>query len=131
MVTDCETKSLFRRCGAPGIAICQYCGRSFCSDHGEQLDDGQEICLESSCRRKKEDLARHFAYRAEVTERNRTGICGHEDCELERQVDCAKCDGLFCADHVSEREFMRRDGTPARGLICQHCERRRKLWSRS
>jgi hypothetical protein len=129
MVKNCELSRRFRRCNAAGVAVCQYCGNSFCADHGERSANGQEICSQTTCTRKKEDLARHFAYREEVAERNQDSRCGQESCDSGPQVECAKCKGRFCLRHVQERTFNLRDGAPARGLICSHCHGRRKIWS--
>jgi len=130
MITKCEVSRRLRACGRPGVAVCQYCGRSFCSEHGDRLADGQEICYTKDCGRKKEDLIQHFAYQAAVGERNAAMHCGQERCDVQPQGECSKCRGLFCTGHLQEREVELRDGTTIRGSVCAHCNKRRKLWLR-
>ena len=130
MVIRCEISRRFRACGRPGIAVCQYCGRSFCEDHGDMLEDGQEICDETTCRKKKEDLIRHLAFKETVDGRNAERQCGEEPCTVEPQYQCSKCEGLFCPSHLREREVKTRDGATARASVCGHYHKRRKLWSR-
>ena len=130
MVTTCETKRRFRTCGKPGMAVCQYCGRSFCDEHGERLEDGQEICDDNNCAAKRDDLVRYFAYREEAERRNEEQLCGQTECGSGPQIACAKCRASFCAEHVRDRDFEQRDGTPGRGPVCDYCEKRRKIWRR-
>ena len=130
MITKCGVSRRFRACGKPGVAVCQYCGRSFCDEHGDRLGDNQEICHTKDCARKKEDLEQHFAYRANVSERNATQRCGEERCGTQAQFECSKCRGRFCVDHLRERTVELRDGATMRGSVCAHCHKRRKLWSR-
>lgn len=133
MITSCEFRRRFRACGLPGIAICQYCGRSFCGQHGARLADGQEICARSVCQRKKADLERHFAYRESVAQRNHERLCGDANCGQAPAGQCSKCRGLFCSRHLEKREIeQRRGGTVVRvrGSLCHHCLNRRRLWSR-
>ncbi len=130
MVTKCGVSRRFRACGRPGVAVCQYCGRSFCSEHGDRLGDGQEVCHTKNCGRKREDLIQHFAYQAAADERNADQRCGQERCEVLPQGECSKCRGLFCIGHLQDREVETRDGIRIRGSVCAHCHKRRKLWSR-
>ena len=130
MVTRCEISRRFRACGRPGIAVCQYCGRSFCGDHGDTLVDGQEICNETTCKKKEEDLIRHLAFKEAVAGRNAERHCGKEPCAAEPQHQCSKCQALFCQSHVKERDMEARDGAVTRASVCGHCHKRRKLWSR-
>ncbi len=130
MVSQCEISRRFRACGRKGIALCQYCGRSFCDEHGDQLDDGQEICHQATCRKKKEDLTRHFEFKEAVSILNAEERCGRESCSQGPQSQCSKCRGLFCLDHLTERNVEMRDGTVTRASVCDHCHKRRKLWAR-
>lgn len=132
VVTTCEIRQRFRACGQPGIAICQYCGRSFCKEHGGRLADGQEICSRSTCQRKWEDLERHFVYREAVAVRNRERLCGHEDCGKRPSGQCSKCQGLFCLRHLEERQIAEGRGAVRarlRSSLCGHCLKRRDLWA--
>lgn len=129
----CELKRRFRVCGARANGLCQYCGRAFCPEHGWRLDDGQEICSRSVCRRKKEDLEQHFAYKEAVGKRNQRQLCG-SDCEERPAGECSKCGGLYCYRHLEERELEQRRGSTVvrvRGSLCRHCNKRRRLWSRT
>ena len=69
MVTRCEISRRFRKCGRPRIAVCQYFGRNFCGEHGDLVEDGQEICNEATCRKKNEDLISHLAFKKAVPSR--------------------------------------------------------------
>jgi hypothetical protein len=130
MVTRCEITRRFRTCGRPGIAVCQYCGRSFCNDHGARLEDGQEICNETTCGKKKDDLIRHFAFKETVAGRNAKELCGDDACAAAPKTQCSKCKGLFCLEHLTERTLEAHDGSVSRAAVCSHCHKRRKLWSR-
>lgn len=130
MVNRCEISRRFRTCGRPRVAVCQYCGRNFCGEHGDQLEDGQEICNQTACGKKKEDLIRHFAFKEAVASRNAERQCGAESCAAEPQIQCSKCLGLFCDSHLKERNVETHDGAIARASVCGHCHKRRKLWSR-
>ena len=130
MITNCELSRRFRACRRPGVAACQYCGRTFCSEHGDCLSDGQDICHTKTCERKKEDLIQHLAYREAAGERNKAQRCGQEHCEEQPRGGCSKCHGLFCDAHVQERNVETRDAAMSRGSVCAHCHKRRKLWSR-
>ena len=132
MVGQCEIRGILRTCGRPGVAVCQYCGRTFCDDHGERLADGQEICHRSTCQAKKADLARHTEYKAAVAQRNDRRLCGQDECEASPVGQCSKCRGLFCLAHLEERTFDERRGSKTVqrvGSLCQHCARRRSLWA--
>lgn len=131
MVSTCETSSFLRKCGRPGIAICQYCGSSFCDEHGDRHDDGQEICARKVCQQKKADLEHYFVYKAAVTERNESRLCGDPACEEPPLGQCSKCRGLFCAGHLEQRDIDVQRATETarvRGVLCPHCRRRRRLW---
>ena len=133
MVTTCEFRRLFRTCGQPGIAICQYCGSTFCTRHGTRLAEGQEICARSTCQRKKADLEQHFVYKEDVVRRNRERLCGEADCEQRPGGQCSKCSGLFCLRHVENRQIEERRGAASvrvRSSVCGHCFKRRSLWSK-
>lgn len=133
MLASCQFRRRFRTCGEPGVAICQYCGRSFCQQHGERLADGQEICDGSGCQWKKADLERHFVYKELVMRRNRERLCGADDCGQAPSGQCSKCRGLFCLRHLHEKEIEERRGSAAvrvRGSLCRHCLKRLGLWSR-
>jgi hypothetical protein len=132
MITSCQVQRLFRTCGRPGVAICQYCGRSFCEQHGDRLADGQEICRRTSCQKKKADLAQHFVYKESVARRNDERLCGAADCVRPPTGQCSKCRGFFCLRHLQDQEIEERRGSTAvrvRGSLCHNCHKRRRLWS--
>jgi hypothetical protein len=115
------------------VGTCQYCGRAFCAGHGERENDGQEVCARKRCRQKKADVALHLEYKARVARRNAAGLCGQEGCETRYGGQCSKCKGFFCMAHVAPREETVRKGlaTVSRmAAMCDHCWRRRPLWSR-
>jgi hypothetical protein len=133
VIGSCQIKGRFRACGKPGIAVCQYCGRSFCEAHGTRLDDEQEICVRETCQAKKADVERFAVYKTEVVARNEQRLCGDPACALAPGGQCSKCQGLFCLDHLSEREIDQWQGgqmARVRGVLCPHCLRRRSLWER-
>jgi hypothetical protein len=129
----CETRHWFRWCGRPGLAVCQYCGRTFCDRHGARADDGQEICASGRCQRKKADLQRHFAYKEAVAARNREQRCGDPNCRAAVAGECSKCGGLFCRGHLEEAQIEEGRGLRTvilRASLCRHCGRRQALWRR-
>lgn len=128
----CELKRFARRCAHPAAGTCQYCGRAFCSDHGLVLDDGQEICSRPRCQRKRVDLERHLRYKAFVRQRNAERQCGVPRCQAVPAGQCSRCRGFFCGRHLDNRDMQVREGRvwvrlPA--SMCEHCWRRRPLWS--
>ena len=133
MMASCEFRRRFRACGEPGVAGCQYCGRSFCERHGARLGEGQEICSRALCQQKRADLEVHFAYKKSVGARNKERICGEADCGQAPGGQCSKCQGLFCFRHLEERAVEVRSGSTssaALASVCRHCHKRRGLWSR-
>ncbi len=133
MTASCEFRRLFRTCGQPGIAICQYCGDGFCEEHGVRQADGQEICGRSLCQRKKADLEEHLVYKRSVTQRNGERLCGDASCGQAPAGQCSKCRGFFCLDHVEGREIEERRGSAVirvRGALCSHCHQRQRVWLR-
>ncbi len=132
-MTTCEVRRRFRTCGRSAVATCQYCGRTFCEQHGSQLTDGQEICGRSICQQKRAELERHFLYKETVAARNRERLCGVASCGDRIGGQCSKCRGFFCLRHVEERELEERRGftvTRRPGSLCRHCDKRRRLWSK-
>jgi len=128
----CELKRLVRRCTRPAAGTCQYCGRAFCSDHGVVLDDGQEICSRSRCQRKRVDLEKHLRYKAFVRHRNVERQCGVPGCQATPAGQCSRCRGFFCSRHLGNRDMWVREGRAWARLpasMCEHCWRRRPLWS--
>jgi len=133
MITTCETKRFLRFCRRPAVAVCQYCGRSFCDAHGGRQADGQEICSRDRCQQKKADLVRHLAYREAVAERNRERRCGEPNCRSGGGGQCSKCNGLFCLAHLQQEDLEERQGysrVVRRASLCRHCRQRRGLWAR-
>jgi hypothetical protein len=129
----CQVRGGFRRCGQTATAICQYCGRPFCEQHGVILDDGQEICSRDRCQRKRRDVERHLVYKREVARRNAEGLCGHPSCASPFAGQCSKCRGFFCARHLESRDdlvMQRGQQVRQRSSMCLHCWSRRGLWSR-
>ena len=134
---------LRRACGRPAMARCVYCGRAFCSAHGERGPDYADACSRKSCRAKVRDLSEHMQWKTRVSESNRASVCAHEQCEERMRHRCSRCLLMFCDEHVREMrvETQPRTGTgPAAGatggvaasapraLVCEHCRERRKLW---
>jgi hypothetical protein len=128
----CELRRLVRRCTRPAAGTCQYCGRAFCSDHGILVDDGQEICGRSRCQHKRVDLEKHLRYKAVVRQRNADGQCGVPGCQTRPGGQCSRCRAFFCDRHLADHDLWVREGRvwvrfPA--SMCEHCWRRRPLWS--
>lgn len=128
----CELGGRFSRCHNAAVQTCQYCGRSFCREHTHFVGGHEAVCSRKQCRAKHDDVARHLSYRERVTERNRYGLCGVEDCEgAPVQAACSLCKGLFCEQHITQRMYPTYDGfrsvdRPA--AVCPHCWARRKIW---
>ncbi len=132
-MTACEVRRRFRSCRQAGIAVCQYCGRIFCEQHGAQLTDGQEICDSRRCQQKRADLERHVVYKAWVTGRNSERLCGEADCGRAPAGQCSKCRGLFCYGHLRAHEIEERRGSSivrVAASLCRHCLNRRDLWAK-
>lgn len=130
----CEIGSLFRRCKAQGVAICQYCGRTFCANHGVFLDDHQEICLRPVCQAKRFDLEKHLVWKAQAYQRNSLALCGIEGCDQEPWGQCSRCRAVFCIMHIQDREQTVQEGQAKivkRAAICDHCWRRLPIWSKT
>ncbi len=126
-------KNALLNCGRRAAGSCQYCGRPFCAAHGNQLEDGQEICSRVPCQAKRADLELHLRYREEVLGRNRLGRCGQEGCDSLYGAQCSKCLGYYCEVHVSERPHhvvIHGQRTPRMGALCEHCWQRREIWER-
>lgn len=134
MPRHCQIGTLFHRCHQPPVAICQYCGRDFCSEHTGMRLDGEEICSRELCRAKYEDLKAHLVYRAHAIERSNRGFCGVEHCAQPRSGQCSKCQALFCDAHLRDREESVRQGMSVLKRpvsLCDHCGARVKLWART
>jgi hypothetical protein len=130
----CTVKGgLFGGCKELAIALCQYCGRPFCAQHGEILPDDQQVCSRKNCVAKRLDLEQHLVYKEVVAGRNQRRQCGVEGCEFPPIGQCSRCQGYFCADHVAERDdytYENQIRLPRRSALCQHCHERRPIWTR-
>jgi len=134
MSRSCQLGRVFRRCPHAPSAICQYCGRDFCPEHGQRLANGDEICSRSICQAKRADLEAHLAYREAALRRSGRGFCAEDGCAEPRWGQCSKCEALFCEQHLHERDQNIRRGpgvTPRPASLCEHCWTRRKLWSKT
>ena len=133
VTTVCQVGGRFSRCHNVAIQSCQYCGRNFCAEHAHFVQDHEAVCSRPACRRKREDLVAHLAYRDRVRQRNAAGLCGFEGCGPHPGYECSLCLGLFCDAHLSERMYPFHDGwiqTERRVSICGRCWERRKVWRR-
>lgn len=133
MQRQCEVRSWFRACGRPAAGSCQYCGRSFCDQHGTFEGEHQEICSRKVCREKLADVRAHDVYKAEVSQRNRLNRCGAPGCEERPAGQCSRCNLLFCESHLLDRtETVTQGRSTIRRPVstCGHCWERRILWSR-
>jgi predicted nucleic acid binding AN1-type Zn finger protein len=133
MYARCAAGRLLARCGREAVAACQYCGRWFCELHGESTSIDHQICDRPRCHEKERDLAEHLVFRERALLRNRHGLCGMDGCLEPLAGQCSKCEGTYCEEHLSKgtetvREGIVRVTRPA--AFCEHCRRRRKLWSR-
>jgi hypothetical protein len=129
----CQVGGRFSRCHNPAQHVCQYCGRDFCADHAHYVQDHEAVCSRAPCRRKRDDLVVHLAYRERVHQRNQAGLCGAEECGPHPGYECSLCQGLFCGAHLTERMYPFKDGwvTVERRLsVCARCWDRRKVWRR-
>jgi hypothetical protein len=123
----CQVKGMLTACGAPARAQCVYCGRAFCSKHGEVMEDSYEVCSRRVCVEKKVELQVHLLYKDSVLERNRQRLCGVEVCETEIQVQCNRCKGYFCSGHA---KLWLETVTEKPERTCGRCLERRSLWDR-
>ena len=129
---SCELGGRFRRCSNPVAETCQYCGRSFCSEHAHFVEGFEAVCARSPCVAKHKDLQEHHAYFAGVVQRNRSGLCGLDGCNERRALECSKCHGSYCASHVSDQTYPAEGSRepPRMASVCPHCWGRRKIWSK-
>lgn len=115
------------------MGVCQYCGRFFCPDHGQRLDDGQEVCRRSVCDSKRLDMIAFESHKAGAARKNESGACGDPSCSLPAPSECAKCHAAFCPSHLTPREIEEyRAGRTILRLasLCRFCDKRRKLWAK-
>jgi hypothetical protein len=123
----CQIKGVLTACGATATAQCVYCARTFCSKHGEVMEDGYEVCVRKTCVAKKQDLQVHLSYKQVVFGRNVERLCGIEVCETEVQVQCNRCEGYFCIGHTQP---WLETVTEKPERTCGHCLQRRPLWEK-
>jgi hypothetical protein len=96
------------------------------------MEDGQEICGRSRCQRKRVDLEGHLRYKAVVRRRNADNQCGLPGCQAGPGGQCSRCRGFFCNRHLADHDLWAREGRAWVRLpasMCEHCWRRRPLWS--
>lgn len=130
----CDTRHFLSRCHQPATGVCQFCGRSFCAEHGARYEDDNEVCCRPVCQEKRADLAAHIEWKARAVDRSNRGFCGMPDCDEGRWGQCSKCLAVFCERHLQDRAERVRHGSivytrPA--SMCDHCAARNKLWSRA
>ena len=131
----CNLKSGFRRrvCGETAVGLCQYCGRTFCRDHGVTQADAQQVCSRKVCAAKLADLAVHLEYRAAAEARNEAGACGFEGCRAPIANQCIRCQVFYCLNHAfGQEETLLDHNVRVRRIasLCRHCAARRSIWSR-
>ena len=122
---------LRRACGYPAVAECVYCGRPFCAAHGERGPDFTDACDRKECAAKLRDVAEHQDWKRRVAAANGVSVCAHEECAQRMHHQCSQCGLLFCDEHVKQRTILNRRVDPPReelGVVCTHCQERRKLW---
>jgi hypothetical protein len=127
----CHAGGRFSRCHEEAINTCQYCGRGFCRTHTEYLNGVDAVCSRKACAAKIRDLRAHEEYKAAVLARNRSGLCGIENCGPHPGHECSLCLGKFCREHVQPRMYPFFNGysTVDRPVsCCGRCWQRRKLW---
>lgn len=127
----CQLGGRFSRCTYPPAHSCQYCGRDFCESHTYHVEAHDAVCARKQCIAKHDDLVAHLEYKGRVSERNRVGLCGVEECGPHPTFECSLCRGHFCALHLTERMYPFSEGyvsidRPA--SLCARCWQRRKIW---
>jgi len=130
----CQAKGGLFRCKGTAIGLCQYCGRHFCEQHAELVEDHQSVCSRRNCVAKRRDLVKHLAYKEAVFARNAAKHCGIEDCRHSPEGVCARCRGFFCGRHAETRdEVILVNGvrTTRMATLCRHCWDRRPIWTRT
>jgi hypothetical protein len=129
----CELRRGLSACGRQADGTCQYCGRTFCVEHGSRLDDGQEICSRSNCEKKRRDIIAFDTYKGLAAGENANGTCGEPSCRLAPTSECAKCRAGFCTPHVRTRdieEYRAGRTIERRAMLCSYCDGRRGLWKK-
>lgn len=103
----------------------------FCGAHGEHGEDHHEICAQSACRAKYQDLFNHREWVATHHHDNLAGYCAADDCDRAPDVGCEGCHLRFCVPHVRPKGVpemsLDRTVTVSR-MLCPHCIERRRLW---
>ncbi|HEU4760149.1 MAG TPA: hypothetical protein VFT91_09245 [Dehalococcoidia bacterium] len=130
---NCYSAGLLHRCQEAAVGVCQYCGRPFCPEHGDLLDQGQEVCQRPWCQKKVGDLHVHQSYLSIVRDRNAQALCGLLNCRHGPWGQCSHCEALFCQSHLHARlRTVRREGLPVTEPVslCDHCWQRHRLWAR-
>jgi len=130
----CEMKAGFFRCRNAAAGSCVYCARSFCAAHGVLGEDGEEVCSRGPCVAKREDLARHLAYKESAFWLNQERLCGVAGCGKEVAAQCARCKAYFCRAHGEVHEDFvveERVRVPRDTFVCAHCWKRRSIWQRT
>jgi hypothetical protein len=134
MPRQCQIGGMFHRCHEPVVAVCQYCGRDFCSQHTGLRAGGDEVCSRPICLQKHEDLKAHMTYRADAIDRSNRGFCAVPDCTNPRAGQCSKCHALYCEEHLRDRIESVRQGMLVLKRpvsLCDHCGARLKLWAKT
>lgn len=114
------------RCRNTPVAVCVYCGRPFCRDHGRFLPNEATVCTHPACVRRLTEIEEFKVYKAAAQDRNLTGACGHASCSAPVWGQCSRCRNLFCEDHLSEvYEVYYQLGRRHRRYfsVCPYCRR--------
>lgn len=114
------------RCRSRPVAVCVYCGRPFCNDHGRFLSNAATVCNHPDCARRLVEIEEFKAYKLEAEARNLAGTCGHPGCPAEVWGQCSRCRRLFCEEHLSEvYEVYYQLGRRQRRYysVCPYCRR--------
>ena len=131
---NCYSGGLLHHCHGATVGLCQYCGRPFCPEHGELLDQGQEVCRRPLCRKKLADLPVHQGFVSLVSSRNAQALCGLPNCAHEPWGQCSHCEALFCRSHLHPRlRTVRRESVTVTEPVslCDHCWQRHQLWAQT
>lgn len=123
----CQIGGRFSRCHETASETCQYCGRPFCDGHAYFVEGHEAVCTRKGCRAKRDDLVAFEEFRVVATRRNRSGICGQEECEDRCRSECSLCHGAFCSEHVQVKTYPAANGAKVVST-CPTCWDRRKVW---
>ena len=125
-------RNIFRKvCRSSSVGQCVYCNALFCEEHGVIESNYLEVCNKRGCLAKKEDVEMHLQWKLRVKVANEEQICAIENCDSVMEIQCSRCQYLFCKLHLKIAdiiEFGMGNSQKIAAVLCDHCFARRIIW---